>query len=94
MDENTLIEILNTKLSNWSIREGKLYLEIKTKDWNESMGIANMISFLAETTNHHPDLTIRYTTVTIELFTHSSGDITDKDLLLAQKVNDFLSIKQ
>lgn len=39
---------------------------------------------LAEAMNHHPDLDIRYTKVTVMLSTHDSGGITTKDLTLAR----------
>jgi 4a-hydroxytetrahydrobiopterin dehydratase len=37
----------------------------------------------AEAADHHPDIDIRWTTVTIRLVTHSEGGITEMDLALA-----------
>jgi 4a-hydroxytetrahydrobiopterin dehydratase len=36
--------------------------------------------------NHHPDIDVRYTKVTIMLSTHDAGGITDADLRLAEKI--------
>ena len=38
----------------------------------------------AEAMNHHPDWTNVYDRVTVELFTHDSGGITERDLTLAR----------
>jgi 4a-hydroxytetrahydrobiopterin dehydratase len=38
--------------------------------------------------NHHPDIDVRYTKVTIVLSTHDAGGITDSDLLLASRIED------
>ena len=90
MDPELLIKI-KEKLPTWTVNDNKLYNIIKTKNWTESMSIANMISFLAEKQNHHPDLIVKYGSVTIELFTHTTNNITEKDILLAQKINEVLS---
>ena len=92
MKESEVTNYVASHLPNWSIKEGKLFLEIKTKNWSKSMSIANMISFLAEELDHHPDLTIKYSTVIVQIFTHSSNSITDKDFALAQKINLILNI--
>lgn len=39
---------------------------------------------VAESMNHHPDIDIRYTKVTLALSTHDSGGITAKDIALAK----------
>ena len=42
---------------------------------------------LAEAAEHHPDVDIRYTNVTLTLSTHSEGGLTDKDIALALRVD-------
>jgi 4a-hydroxytetrahydrobiopterin dehydratase len=36
--------------------------------------------------DHHPDVDIRYTKITIMLSTHDAGGITQTDLRLAEKI--------
>jgi 4a-hydroxytetrahydrobiopterin dehydratase len=36
--------------------------------------------------NHHPDIDVRYTKVTLILSTHDAGGITEADLRLAEKI--------
>ena len=42
----------------------------------------------AEAADHHPDIDIRWRTVTFRLSTHSVGGVTDKDLALAHRIDE------
>ncbi|MGQ0647030.1 MAG: 4a-hydroxytetrahydrobiopterin dehydratase [Gemmatimonadaceae bacterium] len=44
------------------------------------------VADLAELRDHHPDLDIRYTKITVSLSTHSAGGITSKDFELARGI--------
>jgi 4a-hydroxytetrahydrobiopterin dehydratase len=41
----------------------------------------------AERADHHPDIDIRWRTVTFTLATHSEGGITEKDVQLAREID-------
>ena len=41
----------------------------------------------AEAADHHPDLDIRWRTVSFTLSTHSEGGITAKDVMLARQID-------
>ncbi len=45
------------------------------------------IAEIAENENHHPDIDIRYKTVTFYLSTHFKGGITSNDTSLAQEID-------
>jgi 4a-hydroxytetrahydrobiopterin dehydratase len=47
----------------------------------------NAVGALAEAADHHPDIDIRWNTVTLRLATHSAGGITEKDLALAAGID-------
>ena len=83
-------KIIESKIPEWKIIDNKLQLELKTKNWSESMAIANLVSFFAEKYDHHPDLVIKYSSVIISYFTHTSGEITDIDIKLAQLIDKTL----
>jgi 4a-hydroxytetrahydrobiopterin dehydratase len=53
------------------------------KDFVQSMKFVSQIAEQAESANHHPDILIRYSRVTLTLQTHDAGGITDKDFSLA-----------
>ena len=45
------------------------------------------VALLAEKRDHHPDWSNVYDRVTIDLWTHDAGGITDRDLEFAQAVS-------
>ena len=57
------------------------------KDFAEALSYVNAVGALAEKANHHPDVDIRWNTVTLRLSTHSAGALTQKDLDLAGPID-------
>jgi len=51
------------------------------------MGFVNSVALLAEKANHHPDIDIRWNTITLTLSTHSAGGLTEKDFTLAAEID-------
>ena len=47
----------------------------------------NRVGGLAEAAGHHPDIDIRYNTVTLALTTHDAGGLTAKDFELARAID-------
>lgn len=57
--------------------------------FKKSIDFVNKIVVLAEKQNHHPKITIDYSDVTLELFTHDENNsITEKDYKLAESINN------
>ena len=46
------------------------------------------VAHLAEAANHHPDITIHWSKVTLRLSTHSKGGLTVKDFTLAARADE------
>lgn len=61
-----------------------------TSGWKSSLMLANAIGFLAETGWHHPQILISYSSVRIDLTTHSENGITEKDFALAKQIDQLL----
>jgi len=49
--------------------------------------LVDMVAEVAEELDHHPDIDIRWTSITFTLSTHSAGGVTDKDFALAARIN-------
>jgi 4a-hydroxytetrahydrobiopterin dehydratase len=84
LSDQEIAHYLSTTLSNWSYQENALWRKWGTHDWRNSMRLALQISELAERHQHHPQLTIKYSEVIIELFSHDVNAITMRDIELAQ----------
>jgi 4a-hydroxytetrahydrobiopterin dehydratase len=52
------------------------------------MAFVNRVADLAEATDHHPDIDIRYSKVTLTLSTHDAGGLTARDFDLAGRVQE------
>ena len=52
-----------------------------------ALDLVNVIGREAEQRQHHPDIDIRWNTVTMTLSTHSEGGLTAADLALARRIN-------
>ncbi|OHA68641.1 MAG: 4a-hydroxytetrahydrobiopterin dehydratase [Candidatus Wildermuthbacteria bacterium RIFCSPLOWO2_01_FULL_47_18] len=66
----------------------KIKKQFKFKDFKEAMAFVNKIAEIAEKEGHHPDITINYNRVTIELSTHSIGGLSENDFILAAKIEE------
>ncbi len=64
-----------------------LVREVRFKDFAEAMAFANKVAAVAEEENHHPDLTIGWGSVGIELSTHAIGGLSENDFILAAKID-------
>lgn len=70
-------------LPGWSEKSGAIERTYATDGWPTTLMLVNAIGFIAEASDHHPDLAVSWGQVTVRLNTHSAGGITDKDLELA-----------
>jgi 4a-hydroxytetrahydrobiopterin dehydratase len=54
------------------------------KDFPTAMKFVNTVAQLAERTQHHPDIDVRWNKVTLAFTTHDAGGLTEKDFALAR----------
>ena len=74
---------------DWIIFEDKkLQKEFQFNDVIDVIAFVNKIDFIAEKENHHPDISIRYRKVLVELTTHSIHGLSEKDFNLAAKIDN------
>jgi 4a-hydroxytetrahydrobiopterin dehydratase len=73
-------------LSGWSRRVDVLTKLYQFKNFVDAMNFVNHVAELAEQANHHPDIDIRYSKVTLALSTHDAGGITQNDIDLARAI--------
>jgi 4a-hydroxytetrahydrobiopterin dehydratase len=71
----------------WDRHGDELVKTRRGKDFADALAYVNAVGALAEDMNHHPDIDIRWNTVTLRLSTHSEGGITRLDLDLARRVD-------
>jgi len=73
-------------LPGWARAESRIRRTFSFDDFKGSMAFVNRVAELAEAADHHPDVDIRYSKVTLTLSTHDAGGLTERDFDLAGKV--------
>ena len=72
----------------WTETESKLMKTIKCQDFNHALALLNKIAVVAESMNHHPDMKIySYRFLSIEIYTHDTNSITQKDYDLSRQID-------
>ena len=74
-------------LPQWKVVDKELVREVKAPAFLDGIRLVATVAQLAESMNHHPDIDIRYTTITFRVTTHDAGGITDDDLVLARHID-------
>jgi 4a-hydroxytetrahydrobiopterin dehydratase len=73
-------------LPDWVGRDRAIVKIFRHRTFPEAILFVTAVAQLAEVANHHPDVDIRYTDVTVLLTTHDAGGVTDRDLRLARQI--------
>jgi 4a-hydroxytetrahydrobiopterin dehydratase len=71
----------------WELAGDSIVRTVKFADFREAMAFVNRVAEVAEVANHHPDITIRWNTVTLTQSTHVAGGLTEHDFRLARRIN-------
>jgi 4a-hydroxytetrahydrobiopterin dehydratase len=71
------------KLSGWILKNEKLHREYNFPDFAHAFGFMAMAAVAIEKMNHHPEWSNVYSRVSVDLTTHDSGGITERDVKLA-----------
>lgn len=77
-------------LAGWSRRGDTLTKTFSFDRFPDGIAFVDRVAKIAEDMNHHPDVDIRYTKVTMTLSTHDAGGITQSDLDLAGRIESVL----
>lgn len=83
------IETVLAELPGWKHdpSASALVLEYKAPSFLDGIEWVRAVAQVAEHNNHHPDIDIRYRTVTFRCSTHSVGAVTNLDAELASAIS-------
>ena len=81
------IKKLLEQIPTWTLKEGHLYKKFKFKDFVEAMKFINKIAEIAEDEGHHPDFSVHYNRVDVELWTHAINGLSENDFIVAAKID-------
>jgi len=76
-----------TALAGWRRDGDALVRTVELDDFPQAIEVVDRVAEIAERADHHPDIDIRWRTLTFRCSTHSAGGITAKDLTLAGDID-------
>jgi Pterin-4a-carbinolamine dehydratase len=75
------------EIPGWDLRQSAIMREFTFKNFVEAMLFVNKIADIANAEDHHPDISISYNRVKVELSTHKIGGLSMNDFIVAAKIN-------
>ena len=83
LSNNDLIKKINLLSENWVLEDIYLKGSYTFNDFDNAFTFMKEVAVKCEEMNHHPKWTNVYNKIDIELYTHDSGGITEKDFELS-----------
>ncbi len=74
-------------LDGWVKKGSSISKRFKFRRFTQGIEFINTVAALAEKEDHHPDIHVKWRTVTLELMTHDEGGLTERDFKMAKKLD-------
>jgi 4a-hydroxytetrahydrobiopterin dehydratase len=76
------------ELDGWTDDTTSLRRSVKAPSFIAGIRLVDAVAEVAEAMDHHPDIDIRWTTITFVCSTHSAGGVTELDVALARRIDE------
>lgn len=80
-----------TDMDGWVHSDGSLRKTFSFESYSLGLAFSVAVGFLADTLDHHPDLTVSYRKVAVSVNTHDVGGVSDWDFELARRIEATVS---
>ena len=88
LDDAALAEALSgPDAPQWDLVGGRLVKVVACPSFAAALDFVMAVGRLAEEADHHPDIDIRWRTVTLALITHDADGLTELDFSLARAID-------
>jgi len=74
------------ELPGWAIENGMLAKRFDFANFYETMAFVNMVAWIANRQDHHPDLEVGYNRCRVAYSTHSVGGLSINDFICAAHI--------
>ena len=78
------------QVERWRQEGPRILRDFTFPSFRDAIAFVNKIAELAEEIDHHPDISINYTRVTLSITTHVAGGLTRRDFRLASGVDQIV----
>ena len=95
--DTTQIHKYLKKVDGWDVKNDEennyfLLKEFKFNNFLESQEFVNKVGEIAETENHHPDISFGWGYAKVKIFTHAIKGLAESDFILAAKIDKISSV--
>lgn len=74
-------------LTGWTGGADEITRTVELPSFPQAVEVVDRVAEVAESMNHHPDIDIRYATLTFRCATHTAGGVTELDVTLAGRID-------
>jgi 4a-hydroxytetrahydrobiopterin dehydratase len=78
------------RLTGWSGGPAGISRTVELASFPAAVAVVDRIALVAEELDHHPDIDIRWRTVTLRCVTHTVDGVTERDLELARRIDEVI----
>jgi 4a-hydroxytetrahydrobiopterin dehydratase len=90
MDDGEITQALEG-FPHWRRDGDSITRTVKAPSFMEGIELVGVVARAAEAADHHPDIDIRWRTLTFACSTHSAGGVTEKDFTLARRIDEIVA---
>lgn len=87
LTSDEVARVVSEQLPEWRAHGESLVRSVEAPSFAAGIRLVDAVAVVADELDHHPDIDIRWTTITFRLSTHSAGGITVNDVRLAERIN-------
>jgi 4a-hydroxytetrahydrobiopterin dehydratase len=87
LSDDELAQVL-VELDGWAGDPSELRRSVKASSFAAGIRLVDAVAEVADELDHHPDIDIRWTTITFTCSTHSAGGVTNLDVALARRIDE------
>ena len=73
--------------SRWKFKDNGIRKHYMFPSFRSAIVFVNRVATIADEEGHHPDIQIRYDRVSLHLWSHDAGGVTERDLQLAERID-------
>jgi len=80
------------ELNEWQINDEatRIWKQFCFQNFYETMAFVNAVAWVANTEDHHPDMSVYYSSCRVEYFTHAIGGLSENDFICASKIDQLM----
>ncbi|MBG7608394.1 MAG: 4a-hydroxytetrahydrobiopterin dehydratase [Verrucomicrobia bacterium] len=78
------------KCPEWESEKKYIFRVFEFEEFMDGIDFVSTVAEIAEEAQHHPDISIKHTKVTLKVTTHDVGGVTDLDIQLAQRIDNLV----